>query len=165
MKHRGHPLSSAAHPVVPGRQAQVACGIEQALQRRLAPVSCVGNPAGPARRAVYYPAKQQALFRGDSSDLSSDRLLPFVLLLFTARQLSMTPLPEHRESDSRPAPKKASWLQVAWIVVSGLFMIGRNRDFGPDAPKISPAQLIVVAVIGAALLIGGLILLASSIAP
>ncbi len=44
-------------------------------------------------------------------------------------------------------------------------MIGRNRDFGPDAPRISPAQLIIVAVIGAVILVGGLILLASSIAP
>lgn len=67
---------------------------------------------------------------------------------------------------ARPAtPPKASWLQTAWIVVSGLFMIGRNRDFGPDAPKVSPAQLVIVAVIGAVILVGGLILLASSIAP
>jgi hypothetical protein len=81
------------------------------------------------------------------------------------RHISMPPLPENSRPESRPPARKASWLQVAWIVVSGLFMIGRKRDFGPDAPRISPAQLIVAAVIGAALLIGGLILLASSIAP
>lgn len=73
---------------------------------------------------------------------------------------------QERPVPGRPAaPRKASWLQTAWIVVSGLFMIGRNRDFGPDAPRISPAQLIIVAVIGAVILVGGLILLASSIAP
>ena len=77
----------------------------------------------------------------------------------------MTPSPENTEPDSRVAPRKASWLQAIWVVVSGMFMIGRNRDFGPDAPKISPAQLVIVAVIGAVVLVGGLILLASSIAP
>lgn len=73
-------------------------------------------------------------------------------------------MPEEPVSRSRPASNKASWLQTAWIAVSGLLMIGRNRDFGPDAPKISPARLIIVAVTGAAILIGGLVLLASSIA-
>lgn len=71
-----------------------------------------------------------------------------------------SPVPGHPAS-----LRKASWLQTTWIVVSGLFMIGRNRDFGPDAPRISPAQLVIVAVIGAVILVGGLILLASSIAP
>lgn len=73
-------------------------------------------------------------------------------------------MPEYFKSHGRPVPGKAGWLQTAWIVVSGLFMIGRNRDFGPDAPRISPAQLIIVAVIGAAILVGGLILLAALIA-
>ena len=72
----------------------------------------------------------------------------------------MTPLPE--EAD--PAPKKASLLQVIRIVVSMLFMIGRNRDYGPNAPTIGPARLIIVAIIGAALLIIGLVLLATTIA-
>lgn len=72
----------------------------------------------------------------------------------------MTPLP----GKSEPAPKKATLLQVVRIVVSMLFMIGRNRDYGPDAPTIGPAQLIIVAVIGAALLIAGLVLLASHLA-
>lgn len=71
--------------------------------------------------------------------------------------------PEKPEPDPRPASKKATLLQVIWIVVSGLFMIGRNRDYGPDAPKIGPAQLIIVASIGAALLISGLVLLATFI--
>jgi hypothetical protein len=60
-------------------------------------------------------------------------------------------------------PRKANLLQVIWIVVSGFFMIGRNRDYGPDAPKISPAQLVVVAVVGAVLFVVGLITLVSFI--
>jgi len=60
-------------------------------------------------------------------------------------------------------PKKASLLHVVRIVVSMLFMVGRNRDYGPDAPAIGPAQLIVVAVIGAALVIAGLVALATLI--
>jgi Protein of unknown function (DUF2970) len=62
------------------------------------------------------------------------------------------------------APKKATLLQVVRIVISMLFMIGRNRDYGADAPTIGPARLIVVAIIGAALLIAGLVTLATSIA-
>ena len=72
----------------------------------------------------------------------------------------MTPLPDKSE----PAPKKATLLQVVRIVFSMLFMIGSNRDYGPDAPTIGPARLIIVAVIGAALLIAGLVLLASHLA-
>lgn len=75
----------------------------------------------------------------------------------------MTPLPGNAEPNARPVPKKATLLQVVRIVVSGLFMIGRNRDYGPDAPTIGPARLIIVAFIGAALLIAGLVLLATFI--
>ena len=71
------------------------------------------------------------------------------------------PLPQETE----PAvPKKATLLQVVRIVISMLFMIGRNRDYGADAPTIGPARLIVVAIIGATLLIAGLVTLATSIA-
>jgi len=61
------------------------------------------------------------------------------------------------------SPKKASLLQVAWIVVSGFFMIGRNKDYGPDAPKITPAQLVIVAVVGAVLFVVGMVTLVSFI--
>lgn len=66
--------------------------------------------------------------------------------------------------DPPPAPKRATLLQVVRIVVSMLFMIGRNRDYAADAPTIGPARLIIVAVIGAALLIASLVLLATFIA-
>lgn len=62
-----------------------------------------------------------------------------------------------------PPRKKANLLQVMWIVVSGFFMIGRNRDYAPDAPKISPAQLVVVAVAGGVVFVLGLITLVSFI--
>lgn len=72
-------------------------------------------------------------------------------------------MPQPSENPA-PAPlKKANLLQVIWIVVSGFFMIGRNRDYGPDAPKVSPAQLVIVAVIGAVLFVVGLITLVSFI--
>jgi hypothetical protein len=73
---------------------------------------------------------------------------------------SMT-LPQQTEAE---APKKATLLQVVRIVISMLFMIGRNRDYDADAPTIGPARLILVAIIGAALLIAGLVTLATSIA-
>jgi|GraSoi_2013_40cm_1033754.scaffolds.fasta_scaffold12894_1 hypothetical protein len=63
-----------------------------------------------------------------------------------------------------PVPKKASLLQTIRIVVSMLFMVGRNRDYGPNAPTIDPLKLALVALIGAALLIAGLVLLATTIA-
>ena len=72
-------------------------------------------------------------------------------------------MPQPSENPA-PAPlKKANLLQVIWIVVSGFFMIGRSRDYGPDAPKVSPAQLVIVAVIGAVLFVVGLITLVSFI--
>ena len=71
----------------------------------------------------------------------------------------MTPDPQ----DALPPPKKATLLQVIRIVVSMLFMIGRNRDYAADAPTIGAARLIIVAIIGAALVIGGLVFLATSI--
>jgi len=59
---------------------------------------------------------------------------------------------------------RASLLHVVRIVVSLLFMIGRNRDYGPQAPVVTPARLIIVSLIGAALLVAGLVMLASFIA-
>jgi hypothetical protein len=67
------------------------------------------------------------------------------------------------DPETPSVPKKATLLHVIRIVISMLFMIGRNRDYGADAPIIGPAQLIIVAIIGAALLIVCLVLLASFI--
>ena len=76
----------------------------------------------------------------------------------------MAPPSGNAGRDAPPVPKKATLLQVVRIVISMLFMVGRNRDYSPDAPAIGPARLLVVATIGAALVIGGLVMLASFIA-
>ena len=71
------------------------------------------------------------------------------------------PLPEDTEAQ---VAQKATLLQLVRIVISMLFMIGRNKDYGAEAAPIDPVKLIFVAIIGAALLIGGLVMLATSIA-
>lgn len=76
----------------------------------------------------------------------------------------MAPPSGNAGPDAPPVPKKATLLQVVRIVVSMLFMIGRHRDYGPDAPTIGPARLIVVVIFGATLLIVGLVMLATFIA-
>ena len=68
-----------------------------------------------------------------------------------------------REPDDHAVPKRATWMQVTRIVVSGLFMIGQNKDFEAGAPRIGPARLIIGALIGFAILIGALLLLVSTI--
>ena len=67
------------------------------------------------------------------------------------------------ESEDHPPPTRATWLHVTRIVVSGLFMIGQNKDFEAGAPVIGPARLIIGALIGFAILIGALLLLVSAI--
>ena len=67
------------------------------------------------------------------------------------------------ETPTNTPAKKASLPRVIWIVISGFFMIGRNRDYGPDAPKITPAQLIIVAVIGAIVFVASIVTLVSFI--
>jgi hypothetical protein len=74
----------------------------------------------------------------------------------------MTSAHDNRASASTQ-PKKASLLHAVWIVVSGFFMIGRNRDYGPDAPKISPAHLVLVAIIGGVVFVGSIVTLVSFI--
>jgi len=76
----------------------------------------------------------------------------------------MNASPENAESSGKSPPKKATLLQVVRVLVSGLFMIAPNRDFGPTAPKIGPVQLIIAVLIGFALLVATLILVATTIA-
>jgi hypothetical protein len=66
-------------------------------------------------------------------------------------------------STPEPPRKNASIFKVIGIVISGFFMIGRNRDYGPDAPKITPAQLVIVAVVGAIVFVVGIVTLVSFI--
>lgn len=73
------------------------------------------------------------------------------------------PSPEDSGSSEQARPRRAGLLHVAKIIVSGLFMIGQSRDFGPNAPRISPVQLVVATLIGVAVLVGLLVMLVSFI--
>lgn len=76
----------------------------------------------------------------------------------------MTTDPETEPKDEPTERRKASLLQTIWIVLSGLVMIGRSKDFDPNAPKLDPLLLVIVAVVGAIILIAGLVTLAVSVA-
>jgi Protein of unknown function (DUF2970) len=75
----------------------------------------------------------------------------------------VTPSQSNSEPEVRSEPKKATLLQLARIVASGFVMIGRARDYEPDAPTIDPVRLIILAFAGTALLIGALVLLVTFI--
>jgi len=57
------------------------------------------------------------------------------------------------------APKKASPLQVAKAVFWSFLGIRKRRDYETDSVELKPHQVIVAGLIGAALLVAGLILL------
>jgi len=56
-------------------------------------------------------------------------------------------------------PKKASVLQVAKAVFWSFFGIRRKQDYETDAVRLTPAQVVIAGVIGAALLVVSLLLL------
>ena len=57
------------------------------------------------------------------------------------------------------APQRASPLTVAKAVFWSFLGIRRKKDYDADAVRLTPAQVIVAGLIGAALLVTGLILL------
>jgi hypothetical protein len=57
------------------------------------------------------------------------------------------------------AQKKASMLQVAKAVFWSFLGIRKRRDYDADSVQLKPQQVIVAGLIGAALLVLGLILL------
>jgi len=57
------------------------------------------------------------------------------------------------------APKKASPLQVAKAVFWSFLGIRKRRDYETDSVELKPHQVIVAGLIGAAILVAGLILL------
>ena len=57
------------------------------------------------------------------------------------------------------APKKASPLAVAKAVFWSFLGIRRNKDYEADAARLTPVQVIVAGLLGAALLVTGLIVL------
>ena len=56
-------------------------------------------------------------------------------------------------------PAKASPLQVAKAVFWSFFGIRRKQDYETDAVRLTPVQVVVAGLIGAALLVVGLLLL------
>ena len=57
------------------------------------------------------------------------------------------------ESGTRPDRKRAGPLQVAKAVFWSFFGIRKSKDHDADAATISPVQVIVAGVIGAALFV------------
>ena len=57
------------------------------------------------------------------------------------------------------APKKANPLQVARAVFWSFLGIRKRRDYDADSVQLKPQQVIVAGLIGAAVLVLGLILL------
>ncbi len=57
------------------------------------------------------------------------------------------------------APKKASPLRVARAVFWSFLGIRRRRDHEEDSIELKPQQVIIAGLIGAAVLVAGLILL------
>ena len=57
------------------------------------------------------------------------------------------------------APKKASPLTVAKAVFWSFLGIRRKKDYEADSVRLTPVQVIVAGLIGAALLVASLILL------
>jgi len=57
------------------------------------------------------------------------------------------------------APKKASPLQVAKAVFWSFLGIRKRRDYDADSVQLKPQQVVVAGLIGAAILVLGLILL------
>jgi hypothetical protein len=64
-----------------------------------------------------------------------------------------------REEATDPPVARAGWLKVAGIVVSGLFMIGRNKTWSGERERATPVQIVVGALIGGAVLVASLIAL------
>ena len=58
-----------------------------------------------------------------------------------------------------PAPKKASLQQVARAVFWSFLGIRKRRDYEADSVELSPKQVIIAGLIGAAILVASLLLL------
>jgi len=58
-----------------------------------------------------------------------------------------------------PPAAKAGPLQVAGIVLSGLFMIGSRKTWNNEGTRVTPVQIVVGALIGGVVLIATLLTL------
>jgi hypothetical protein len=62
--------------------------------------------------------------------------------------------------DQEPPPRRAGPLQVAKTMIFGLLAIGMKGTIEKDGAKVTPAQLVIGGLIGAAILVALIITLA-----
>lgn len=67
--------------------------------------------------------------------------------------------PGELKAPADPPPARAGWLKVAGIVLSGMFMIGRNKTWSGESARPTPMQIVVGALIGGVVLVASLIVL------
>ena len=67
--------------------------------------------------------------------------------------------PAEKARAASPPAARAGLLQVAGIVLSGLFMIGRRKTWNNEGARPTPVQIVVGALIGGAVLIATLLTL------
>lgn len=61
--------------------------------------------------------------------------------------------------DDRTKPKKATFLQVAKAVSWAFFGVRKKSDLEMDASSLTPAQVVIGGIIGAAVFVAALLLL------
>lgn len=67
-------------------------------------------------------------------------------------------LPEHKE---QVQPGNASFIQVAKAVFFSFLGVRKREDYESDSAKIKPIQVIVAGIVGAMILVVGLLYLVS----
>lgn len=74
-----------------------------------------------------------------------------------------TQTPSESPSTAKPERPKSSLLRTFGIVLASFIMIGRNRHFDEDAPRITPVQLVIVGIVGGILFVGSILTLVTFI--
>jgi hypothetical protein len=72
----------------------------------------------------------------------------------------VTPSDPEVDLNAKPAPRRAGPLQVAKTMFFGLFAIGMKGTWEKEGTKVTPAQVVIGALIGGVLLVTLLITLA-----
>ena len=65
----------------------------------------------------------------------------------------------HSASGEQASSRKAGFGQLAKAVFFSFFGVSRRTDYEADAAKITPVQAIIAGIIGAAILVAGLLFL------
>ena len=71
----------------------------------------------------------------------------------------MIPPESPTDPDKEPTLRRAGPLQVAKTLIFGLFAIGMKGTWNRDGVKVTPAQIVVGAVMGGIVLVASLLLL------